>query len=668
MKGTVRLIVILLLTLVFAGEVRADYRLFIPRISEYQGFATLDSSYEQQEDTTNGRGLKNKDLFLRETLQLNSVGYVYDPRFITFQVNLSAGVKQESFSIGDNSEPFNTMFAREYTFRMIVLPKHPYNLELFALRVEPLTRRAFLQSESVAYSKGAIFRYKKKPYFFNAHYIDNTTESPVGSYSTTKYGVLGTYYKEMGQEKFYSYSGTYDHTTSSYSAGGSTDTAALANTYYLKTISISSNVAYTQSSQDSSSLSLSSKTMNWGERARLRLPWNFTWDLSFGWNKNKLKTSSGAAGEQKISSTTKSISTMITHKLYSSLFSNYSLSYSSLDSGTGTTTTFANSLGFTYVKNIPWGRMRSGISLGRTTTDRKGVQSVPNEPHPGVRVPGSFTLDNQDVDVNTILVFVGSVEVPGQVILLTENVDYVVTPFGNTFQITVLNLPPEFVIPGTYDFFVSYTLNNAESKIRTTNLSYSLNFELFNDLLFPYYNHTTSRQKVLSGTTQELPWNFTSDIVGFMLVKRPFTFSASYLKVSSDVNPSSGWKTELTYIDNLSQTMQLQAAANYSDISYPEGSGTGGVSYTERVFGASAGIQQTFTRQNMHVSVVGAYSRAESFTTSNSYSLSGNYVWNVGKIDLTAGATGSLSDNEFQGGKNRRVYQYYYLSVKRRLF
>ncbi|MEJ2697764.1 MAG: hypothetical protein P8013_14090 [Candidatus Sulfobium sp.] len=667
MQRTVTLIAVLMLILTAAPEVQADFRQFVPRISDYTGFLTLDASYENQKNTTNGRGITSKDTFLRETLELNTLGYVYDPRFITFVLKLSAGTKQESFSIGPLSKPFRTMFANEYTFRMVVLPEHPYNLELFALRVEPLTRRAFEQSRSVAYSKGAIFRYKKKPYLFNAHYIDTTDDYPGGSYTTRKYGALGTYYKEMGQEKYYSYSGSYEHTTYSFT-NGSTDQAALSNIYFLKTISLSSNVAYTESSQRQSSLSLSSKTMNWGELVRFRLPWNFTSDLGFNWNKNKLNSSSETGGEQDISSTTRNVSLLITHKLYSSLFTTYRFGYGSLDSGTGTTKTLSNTLGFTYSKYIPGGRLRSAISVGRTTTDRKGVQAVPNEPHPGVRVPGSFTLDNQDIDAATILVFVNSLEAPGQLIPLEENADYVVTPFGNTFQITIVNLPPQYVIPGTYDFVVSYLLNNAETKLRTTNLNYQLNFELFNDMFYPYYNYSKSRQKVLSGFTDQQPWDFTSNIFGFTFVKRPFTLSASYLTISSNVNPSRGWKAEATYVKSLTQHTQIQASANYSDIFYPQGTATGGVSYSDRLFGASASVQWTFPKHNMYLSLLGAYSRDQSLSTSNSYSLSSNYVWNLGKIYVNAGATASLSDSEFTGGKNRQVYQYYYFKVKRKLF
>lgn len=667
MRSAIGLTVILLLILALPWEVRADFRQFIPKISNYSGFLTVDSSYEQQDDTTNGRGLKTKDLFLRETLDLSTVGYIYDPRFITILLKLSGGVKQESFSIGSRSQNFKNMTAEQYTFRMFVLPEHPYNLEIFALRVEPLTRRAFQQSGSVAYSKGAVFRYRKKPYFVNAHYLDNTTESPVGSYTTKKYGVLATYYKELGGEKFYSYSGSYEHT--SYTGGGSADEAAIGNNYFLKTMRFSSNLSYGRSSQKQGgifSLALSNETINWAERAHFNLPWNFGAGLSFVWNKNRLKTSGDNVAEQNISTTSRAYGLNITQQLYHSLLTHYDLGYASLNSETGTSTTLTNGLGLVYSKDIPWGRLRIEASGDRTNTKRRGVQAIPGELHRGVRVPGSFTLDNPDADPSTIFVYLRSPVSPEGIAPLVENVDYIVQAFENTFRITIVNLPSQFVIPGTYDIFVSYSLNNAESSLVTTNLNYSLSFELFSEF-FPYYNHSKSSQTV-SGLTDQVPWNFTSDVFGFLFAKGPLNLSASYFTVRSNVNPSKGWKANATYVKNIAEETQMQAAANYSYTNYPEGLGLGGVSYTERLYGASAALQRTIRKHNMTFSIVGAYSRDEALASSNTYSFTSSYVWKVGKLYLSAGATGSLTQTSFSGGNGRRTYQYYYLTVKRRLF
>ena len=70
----------------------------------------------------------------------------------------------------------------------------------------------------------------------------------------------------------------------------------------------------------------------------------------------------------------------------------------------------------------------------------------------------------------------------------------------------------------------------------------------------------------------------------------------------------------------------------------------------------------------MTFSVVGAYSRDEALASSNTYSFTSSYVWKVGKIYLSAGATGSLTNTSFTGGDTRQVYQYYYLTVRRKLF
>ena len=74
-----------------------------------------------------------------------------------------------------------------------------------------------------------------------------------------------------------------------------------------------------------------------------------------------------------------------------------------------------------------------------------------------VSVPGSFTLGQPHIDPASIAVFVQYPLPPFQLVRLVENVDYVVIPV-NTFEIAVVGLPPGFVVPGTFDFFVSYAV------------------------------------------------------------------------------------------------------------------------------------------------------------------------------------------------------------------
>ena len=244
--------------------------------------------------------------------------------------------------------------------------------------------------------------------------------------------------------------------------------------------------------------------------------------LSFTLGKDEISTAGVPSFASDISDTRLNSEPVgITHRLYNSLISNYKIDYASLKSGTGDGTTISHTLSFGYTKNIPWGRLRSSFSIGRSIADSKGIQIITNEPHSGVAVPGNFTLNNQDVNLATVTVWLKSPIVQGEQVLLRENTDYVITPFGNTLKINLLMLPPQFAVPGTYDFVVTYSLIETDSRIETKNLSYSISLELFEESFIPYYNHSTSSQTILSGSEDLVPLQITTDAVGFSLRREP---------------------------------------------------------------------------------------------------------------------------------------------------
>ena len=77
---------------------------------------------------------------------------------------------------------------------------------------------------------------------------------------------------------------------------------------------------------------------------------------------------------------------------------------------------------------------------------------VVNESYSAIAVPGSFTLRRQNVEPESISVSLKSPPPPFELIPLQETVQYAVVPALNTFVIQVFSLPPQFVVPGTYDF------------------------------------------------------------------------------------------------------------------------------------------------------------------------------------------------------------------------
>ncbi len=83
------------------------------------------------------------------------------------------------------------LFIREYEFRTLILPEHPYNLELFVLRYNPFViGRANSEIGSVTLSKGALFTYKKRPVKFKLNYTIGDTESSRSNSETENFQCL----------------------------------------------------------------------------------------------------------------------------------------------------------------------------------------------------------------------------------------------------------------------------------------------------------------------------------------------------------------------------------------------------------------------------------------------------------------------------------------------
>ncbi len=675
LRNTLKTVAIVLIILGgWVSIVSADVRQFIPKILDYSGFLSLESAYESHDDESEGRSIKNKDLFMKEKLTLGVLGYVYHPRFILFSLEVSGGLKQEKVSGNIQNSPFRILGSDEYDFRMYVLPKHSYNLELFTSRVEPLVKGVLSpQFQSAAYSSGAIFRYKQKPYFLDIHYVRNSSQSATVNYTTQKYGLLGTFYKELLGGNNYSFNVSYDHqTSSSLDTSGSEDDAALGNSVSYKMIHLSSEVSVHRFDQASlRGVSTSGKNFSWTERSNLSLPWNFSGDMSYILTKSWLTLTGPSIVETKLSDTVKNASFSISHRLYQSLISTYRYGYVSSTADTGQSTTVSNSLGFAYSKNIPGGRLRAQFSFGNANTDGIGSLSVVNEPHNGLQVPlGRFTLGVRNVEVETIIVFLKSPFAAGELVLLTKDVHYIVTTLENITQIDLLNLPPEFPVPGTYDFVVSYSSKNQKTGSRTTNFNSSISLELFEQMLVPYWNHDVSKETAVTNAAGEAPISFTVDTYGLMFRKRPFAVTAEYHVVSSNFNPSRGWKAQVNYLDSIFVNTEIDATVAYSSTTYPQG--TSGVEvvagYSETIFAATAGVRQKIPKRNLYLYLGGTYSTQKGLGQATTYSLNSTLSWNVGKISVDAGASASLAQTVTGGAASRRTDQYYYLSVKRKLF
>ncbi len=655
----------------------ADWRDFLPRIYESGADLVINGSYESENNTVTKTGVKWQDVFIREKLMVYTIGYSYDPRFIQFKLSLTGGLKQEDFTANffEPSSGWKFGTSIEYDAGMFILPSHPYNLQLFAYRIEPLYKVEFgTEPAIVETSRGATFRYKRKPYFLVAKYVTDSLESSAGTSDVTTLSADGAYYKQYANARSLSFSGGYNHTTfSSPSAtNGSTDAYQLGNTVDLNWISVSSNVTDTTFSQESTTSPLKTDSFLWQERARARLPLNFTADASYRYTKNTSSNIvSGTPTGGNLSNTGEDIEFSLAHKLYQSLDSSYLFQHTSTTSPSfGSSTTTAHTLTFNYIKAIPWGKLMAGVSLGRSETDNTGLTTVINEGHTAIQVPGSFTLGFQNVDEPTIQVFVKD-PVTGALILLDKGVDYNDFQVGNFIQIEIFNLPSPFIVPGTFDFFVSYSLLSADFKIQTDNLAANVSFNLFNDLVTPYFVYTTTRSRLLAGAFPEgeTPLSSTAETAGIILHRDPFRVLAEYQRDTSNISPFTAWRGEVDYSQNVTETTLVYARAEYTERSYPRGTSVlAGPSFTERIATASANVLQRLLAKSLVLSAGGTYSYYKSLSTTSAYSLDATLTWRIGKLALNLGANVYGSDTTGTNAqKSHRLHQYYYLNLKRKI-
>ncbi len=388
--------------------------------------------------------------------------------------------------------------ATDYDLKAQILAEHPYHLDLYASRRTFFTRGILSQSgQPVSYDKGAIFYYKKRPFFASLGYRTTTVTTGNESSDSTDYSGSLSHFSGPFQTD-----AVYSHTDSSTTLGQKT-----VRTDYLfqnqvrpKWITVISSVESISLGQsDPFSGQQDSKSLYWAERAEASLPWHFDVDASYGYTKETL--SGPDVTELATSTRTDDVSFNLTHKLYASLITRYGFRSLRSHSTTGDLTLTSNTLGADYTKKIPWGVLRTGVMVRQYNSGNTGAPGVVNEPQ-GAALFGEFTLRSQNIDVNTVVVRV-SAPVTGFLELLQKDIHYTLAAVGTSVRVRIISLPPDVQSTDplfVYSFSVSYSIISDNVQFRTSEFSYNLSLSLFNDLLNPYFNYTSITQDITSGT------------------------------------------------------------------------------------------------------------------------------------------------------------------------
>jgi hypothetical protein len=287
-------------------------------------------------------------------------------------------------------------------------------------------------------------------------------------------------------------------------------------------------------------------------------------------------------------------------------------------------------------------------------------------------VPGSFTLNQQNVDESTILIFLKSPLPPFEVIQLAENVDYAVIPSGNTFEIRIFNLPPQFVLPGTYEFIASYSLLSGDFTLRTDSVGSNASVQLFDDLLTPYFSFVEISSDVLSGEFPGVPLDSTTYTTGLILHRGPVRARGEYQDVQWEAAPHTAWLGEVQLAAAIDPSMSVYASVAYVNKHYSQGTIVyyeNVTQYTEDTVTGSASVQKQLYARNLFLSVGGSYSHIDGLVNSNGYSGNTSLVWKIGRLDVVLGANAYGSDSSGTGTlSTKRDHELVYLKLRRRIF
>jgi hypothetical protein len=652
---------------------RAGWQEFVP--IPFENSLTLDlvSTYESYETDRGEQRHTESDNFAREKLTFVSNGFSYHPRFIQYHLLLATALKQET-SRNDSLDTATTNGSGfDYDLRLNVLPEHPYRLNLFTSRTEPLYKQYFAaDAGAVTTRSGAVFNYRGKPYFLNLRYVETSRTWTEGSSDQEVYGATGTYFKDFGGGRIFSLSPYYEHSASrpSSSPSGSAENYGVSNTIDVNTSSLQSSVArniYRQD-QDAGTRGQDGDGFTWLERLHLQLPANLKTLFTYRYQTHEQTIAPyGTSGGEVRSVNNQDYELDIIHMLYRSLETTYRFRRNIADSSDGYTATTSNSLAANYSKIVPNGILLAGAYLGRSETDGVGRTTVANEAHEHIGLNEVFTEQQRDADCGSIRVFLTDHAAGDRPIA----VDFVAVPSpGARCDIMVTGIPADFDETVPHDYTVSYTIEAGDYTLRTDSYGYNASLNLFNNNVNPYFSRSVTSAKQVSGSYLGTPFDGSVSTVGLVLGNLPLRLLGEYQESDASVYSYRKWRGEAEYRKSVTTTTSVTLITSYTRTEYPEGSTAASPqAYTDEETRISASIQQRLFRRRLTLSAGGSYASFAGLMDSSSYSYHASLQWRIGQTTITAGANGyySLSDHSPEPD-SEQSREYYYLNLRRDIF
>ncbi|MDD5758179.1 MAG: hypothetical protein PHI06_03755 [Desulfobulbaceae bacterium] len=327
-----------------------------PVLADYSANLTLQSVYEQDDELSNrGGNDTSRAQTFRQTVTLNTVGYVYHPNLMLFRIQGSHGEDQSRTDENDTLTSRRGGF-ENYAVEAKILRAKPYTLDLSTLKESPFLVAPIASSGRTRNESLADFRYSTQVHKAGLKYNATTVKDEAGSprestntiddydsnysFSKPKLGALENFIL------FTSARYTDDLENSSvFEDGTVTQQGTMANTFSYSIFTFDTNLNSLTSDTESiphpgTASSYASDNLGFSESVDIKLPWNFNSSIDYinntadSANKWTQSDPSATPTETKMLSesgtTHETLHFLLNQRLYESLDTNFLMEQDSL--------------------------------------------------------------------------------------------------------------------------------------------------------------------------------------------------------------------------------------------------------------------------------------------------------------------------------------------------
>lgn len=403
---------------------------------------SLEYSFDKEIDKRkrSGSSSENDSQLMKEQLNLQVKGDVFDPRLMSYALLGGFGLSQQSYSTNTQSDNSSGDLL-EYGFNASFLPTKPYPFSIEASRTDELLTRAFQSPLRVKNSHEGFnlsLRVPEWPMTFSWSQSELLQDSDVASNENTL---------DRSMDRF---SYTLSHAFSDYSRmtfrsdiDQVTQTSGAFNSdvktqrhrflHYLNFGDAKEHRLDTSFSLVDRQDQFDSSTFDWTENLFLKHTDTFSTFYNTIYSQSTFdeidtKTMTGLAG--------------FVHQLYLNLSTTADVYASKSEFGsTSETKARGGDLSFNYRRNNPWGLFLAELEFNyetNETTGESGTFPVVDESHI-FNDPFPFKLNERNVDTATIVI----TDVTG-LLIYTEGDDYTVTVIGDEVEIQPTTLGSVF--------------------------------------------------------------------------------------------------------------------------------------------------------------------------------------------------------------------------------